>query len=185
MFDTPPREVKMQRTFIDERIRTPTTSLKEKTMNPQKEETATVDFNELFDNWIKSQHNPTSKTKEENPEDEQSRQPDAEDYTNPQNGHNPYQEVERLKKAMKIAIIALHYNQAPTDETCYKIAAQIRCNKPSERTIELVQELVKTNTTYMQAQKSELTNKETIKLGGKTPQKNGAQQKETKAPPKK
>lgn len=82
--------------------------------------------------------------------DERSPRANAEDYTNPDNGHNPYEEVERLKKAMKIAIIALQHNEIPTEMTCHRIARQIRCNKPSKRTVELVQELVRTNATYVE-----------------------------------
>jgi len=141
----------------------------------QTNKTIEEEFIELFDNWT------SNTTTEQNPKDEQSQHPEAEDYTNPENGHNPYQEVARLKKAMKIATIAIHHNKNPTEENCYTIAKQIRCNKPSQRTIELVQELVNTNNTYNQT----TTNNETEKPSDKTPPKNGAQQKKTKTRTKK
>lgn len=89
------------------------------------------------------------------PNDELSSHPESEGGEGVwENDHNPYEEVERLKKAMKVALVILAnvsndlVIKSASDTTIRNVAKKLGLNAPSQRTIELVNELILANAKY-------------------------------------
>jgi len=83
------------------------------------------------------------------PRDELSDHPESEGGEGVwENDHNPYEEIERLKKAMKIALVILAnvsndlVVKSASDTTIRNVAKKLGLNAPSQRTIELVNYLL-------------------------------------------
>ena len=89
------------------------------------------------------------------PTDELSTHPESESGEGVwENDHNPYEEVERLKKAMKVALVILANTsndlviKSASDAAIRNVAKKLGLNAPSQRTIELVNELILANAKY-------------------------------------
>lgn len=60
-------------------------------------------------------------------------------------GHNPYEEITRLNKAIKIAVVSIKYGiPLESEQEVRMLARKLGQNPPSERTIQLAREMTAT-----------------------------------------